>query len=87
MYDPRQDNSKPVALVVDDDPVLRTLVAECLEQDGFKVVQAADGQAGVRCFEEVRPDIVLMDVLMPGMDGFTAVSFANCPPVPTRRFS
>jgi PAS domain S-box-containing protein len=62
----------PIALVVDDDAVTRTLVSEALAQEGFTVVPADDGETALALFETHRPDIVLMDALMPGMDGFEA---------------
>jgi len=50
----------------------RLLLQEMLEQAGFDVMAAEDGSTGVRCFTEKPPDIVLMDVEMPNMDGFSA---------------
>lgn len=57
-------------LVVDDDPAIRFLVRENLEPHGFTVDDAADGAAGLEAFAARRPDILLLDILMPGMDGF-----------------
>jgi diguanylate cyclase (GGDEF)-like protein/PAS domain S-box-containing protein len=57
-------------MVVDDDLALRLLLREVLEQAGFAVVEAADGAAGLERFQEVHPDVVLLDVEMPEMDGF-----------------
>jgi diguanylate cyclase (GGDEF)-like protein/PAS domain S-box-containing protein len=61
-----------VVLVVDDDCVGRTLVQEALTIEGFSVVEADDGENVAALFESHRPDLVLMDALMPGMDGFQA---------------
>jgi diguanylate cyclase (GGDEF)-like protein/PAS domain S-box-containing protein len=58
-------------LVVDDDPGARLLVAAALEPSGFEVVEAADGDTGIELCEARDPDIVLLDVVMPGTDGFT----------------
>jgi diguanylate cyclase (GGDEF)-like protein/PAS domain S-box-containing protein len=63
---------KPLVLVVDDDVSMRLLTRETLEQAGFRVEEAVDGKAGVAAFERLRPDIVLLDVLMPVLDGFGA---------------
>ena len=65
-------NRRSLVLVVDDDRMERLLLQEMLEQAGFDVMAAEDGSTGVRCFTEKPPDIVLMDVEMPNMDGFSA---------------
>jgi diguanylate cyclase (GGDEF)-like protein/PAS domain S-box-containing protein len=62
---------RPVILIVDDDVTLRILVRESLEQAGFVVEERVDGIEAINTFEEVQPDMVLLDVLMPKMDGFT----------------
>jgi diguanylate cyclase (GGDEF)-like protein/PAS domain S-box-containing protein len=61
-----------VVLIVDDDCVGRTLVQEALTIEGFTVVEADDGKEVTPLFEAHHPDLVLMDALMPGMDGFQA---------------
>ena len=58
-------------LVVDDDPAMRLLLRQILEQDGHVVEEAEDGEAALCMFERNPPDVVLLDVKMPGMDGFT----------------
>jgi DNA-binding response OmpR family regulator len=57
-------------LVVDDDPSIRQLLSDVLEIGGHDVHLAIDGLAGVRAFELVRPDFVVLDVMMPGLDGY-----------------
>lgn len=57
-------------LVVDDDEMLRELTRAAPENAGFTVAEAADGGRLIEAFTAVHPDIVLLDVLMPGMDGF-----------------
>jgi DNA-binding response OmpR family regulator len=57
-------------LVVDDEPAIRQLLTDVLELDGHEVRAAADGFAAVRAFEAVRPDCVLLDLMMPGLDGY-----------------
>lgn len=59
------------ALVVDDDRVLADLVAFTLRREGFQVIQAHDGEAGLRRWTEEEPDIIILDVNMPKLDGFT----------------
>ncbi|HEU5318787.1 MAG TPA: response regulator transcription factor [Chloroflexota bacterium] len=61
-------SGKPTVLVVDDDPRLRELATGVLGEE-YSVVTAENGQAGVRAFFERRPDLVLLDVTMPGMNG------------------
>lgn len=62
-----------VAVVIDDDPDVRDVVATILENDGFRVVACADGPAGVRAVEEHRPILITCDIHMPGMDGYAVV--------------
>jgi diguanylate cyclase (GGDEF)-like protein len=60
----------PLVLVVDDDPVIRVLVTETLQQIGFAVEQAENGREALDFLGHCQPDVVLLDVLMPEMDGF-----------------
>ena len=57
-------------LVVDDDPNSLDIVRTYLEARGYKVATAADGKEALSRMEEVRPGLVLLDVMMPGMDGW-----------------
>ena len=57
-------------LVVDDDPVMRSLTRAILEDDNFEVIEAGDGIEGCELYESRRPDLLLVDVIMPRMDGF-----------------
>ncbi len=63
-------DDKPVALVVDDDRGTRLIACTLLEESGFIVEQAADGIEALSAFERSKPGIVLLDVVMPEMDGF-----------------
>src|SRR5207245_10304628 len=63
---------RSLVLVVDDDVMLRLLMRESLEQAGFQVMEAEDGSKALQSFTETPPEIVLMDVEMPNMDGFAA---------------
>jgi CheY-like chemotaxis protein len=56
-------------LVVDDEPVLRAIVREILHEEGYAVIEAADGRVMLEIMTRERPDLVLMDVMMPGVDG------------------
>jgi DNA-binding response OmpR family regulator len=57
-------------LVVDDDPDIRGLLRELLDRRGFAVTEAKDGQEALRVFFDQRPDLVVLDVAMPGLDGW-----------------
>lgn len=56
-------------LVVDDEEHMRQLFKEELVEEGYEVFLAADGEEAIRLAEEVKPDLVTLDVRMPGMDG------------------
>jgi signal transduction histidine kinase len=64
----------PRILVIDDDSSLREVVRIALESEGFEVIEAADGQRGVKLACEQMPDLVLCDVRMHGMDGYGALA-------------
>ncbi|MCI0710113.1 MAG: ATP-binding protein [Chloroflexi bacterium] len=66
------DKSKYTILIVDDDEDARLVLKMMVQRDGYQVYEAADGLEGLQRFEEVHPDVVLMDAMMPRMDGFTA---------------
>lgn len=59
--------------MVDDEPHIRKLVAFSLEKRGHEILQAEDGPRGIAAAREHRPDLILMDVMMPMMTGFEAV--------------
>ncbi len=63
---------RPTVLIVDDDTVARLLAREALEQSGWSVEEAENGRLGVESFIQHHPDLVLLDIMMPEMDGFTA---------------
>ncbi len=63
----------PTVLVIDDDPDIRTLIRRVLETNAHTVFEASDGQEGVRRWREIRPDLVITDIMMPGKDGLDLV--------------
>ncbi len=67
-------DTAPKILVIDDDPGVRRLVKDVLELEGFEVAVAADGYAGLRQIEQDRPDCVVLDVMMPGLDGHAVLT-------------
>ncbi len=60
-------------LVIDDDPTSRALVRRLLTREGFRVEEAVDGENGLRLAREHRPDVITLDVLMPGLDGWSVL--------------
>ena len=63
---------KRTVLSIEDQPDIRRLIRMTLEFKGLDVIEACDGEEGVRLARERLPDLILMDVMMPGMDGLTA---------------
>jgi two-component system chemotaxis response regulator CheY len=63
----------PKILIVDDAAFMRLRVAKLLTENGYEVLEAGDGQEGVEQYKNNKPDMVLMDITMPIMDGITAV--------------
>lgn len=71
---------QPEVLVADDDGVARAIVGEALEQDGYLVREASDGDQAYRTFVKYRPDVVLLDIEMPIRDGYDVCrSIRNTP--------
>ena len=60
----------PLIIVVDDDQEMLTLVRRVLELEGYRVAVACDGSSALALLEECRPDLVILDIMMPGLDGF-----------------
>jgi two-component system chemotaxis response regulator CheY len=60
-------------LVVDDAGFIRRWCSHALTEQGHEVIEATNGKEGVRIFEQMKPDAVLLDVAMPVMDGLTAL--------------
>jgi signal transduction histidine kinase/CheY-like chemotaxis protein len=67
-------------LVVDDDPAARNLLARFLGREGFRVEEAADGEAALRRARDCRPHVITLDVLMPGMDGWAVLTALKADP-------
>lgn len=62
----------PLALIVDDDAVMRLLARAALEASGWSVEEAGNGREALEAYQQLHPKVVLLDVMMPEMDGFTA---------------
>lgn len=64
----------PKILVVDDEPSLRFLVAASLEDEGYDILEAADGLEAHAIVQEDQPDLIILDVMMPGLTGYELCS-------------
>jgi excisionase family DNA binding protein len=65
-----RDREGPTVLIVDDDPGTRAVVRASLELEGFEVVEAESGTTGLAAVDAESPDLILLDVMMPQMDGW-----------------
>ena len=66
-------NSQATILVIDDQPGIRRLLTEVLQDEGYQVITAANGYEGIQAAQSAHPNVILMDMKMPGMDGITAL--------------
>jgi len=64
------ENRKPVVLVADDDPEILSLLSIRLGRSGFKVLEAVDGEQTLAMVREHYPDVIILDVMMPGKNGW-----------------
>ena len=67
-----QVSGRPRILIVEDNPLNMELTAGLLERAGYETLEAFDAESGVRLARERRPELILMDVALPGMDGIEA---------------
>jgi CheY-like chemotaxis protein len=68
------------ALVIDDDPVVRELMQSFLTKEGYRIALAESGEEGLRLARAIHPDAITLDVLMPGMDGWSVLSALKSDP-------
>ncbi len=71
---------RPLVLHVDDDPAIREIIALTLENLGLDVLSAPDGPTGLNLARDKRPDLILLDIRMPGMDGFDTCHYLKTDP-------
>jgi DNA-binding response OmpR family regulator len=64
-------------LIIEDDKFLRELITRKLSGDGFNIVEATDGEEGMKKLKEEKPDLVLLDLILPGIDGFEFLTKAK----------
>lgn len=60
--------------IIEDDKFLRDLMSEKLSSQGFEVFSAINGEEGIKKIQETKPDLLLLDLILPGMDGFEVLS-------------
>lgn len=63
----------PTVLVVDDEPVIRTVVRAALADGAYVIVEAEDGDRSLELAREFRPDLVVLDLMLPGRSGFEVI--------------
>jgi len=66
-------STKPTALIIDDERQIRRLLKVCLEANQYRVLEAASGEEGISAAAQHRPDVVLLDLGLPDMDGVTVL--------------
>ncbi len=67
-------------LVIDEDPAVRQLMERIASREGYRLVTAASGEEGLKLVREVRPDIITLEVVMPGIDGWTVLKSLKSDP-------
>ncbi|MEH2433473.1 MAG: response regulator [Nostoc sp.] len=81
------ENNSPAILVVDDERVLRLVLRRAMEKEGYRVTEASNGRDCLDICQQQQPDIVLLDAMMPDLDGFSCCTQMqkllgdNCPPI------
>ncbi len=63
-------NNRACIMAVDDEPVILTILKRILEPEGYEVLSANDGSSALALLDERKPDLVILDIMMPGLDGF-----------------
>jgi len=61
-------------LIIEDDKFLRELIAQKLIKEGYDIVEAVDGEKGIKSVKEEKPDLILLDLILPGIDGFEVLA-------------
>ncbi len=64
------DKAKKTVLIVEDDEFLRSLTAKRLEKENYAIEVAVDGENAISVLDTLKPDVILLDLLLPGKDGF-----------------
>jgi len=79
-FDADDSSERPTVLLVDDDEVTLMLTAEALRERGFEILEASSGEQALALLSERMPDMIVLDAMMPGLDGFdTCVALRATP--------
>lgn len=65
---------KKTILIIEDEKDLRFFIAQALKDEGFETIEASDGEEGLEKAKKERPDLIVLDLLLPGMDGYQFLS-------------
>ena len=68
-------------LIIEDDKFLRELIAQKLRKEDYEISEAFDGEEGIKKVKEEKPDLILLDLILPGIDGFEVLSKVKEDPV------
>lgn len=71
------NSSNKKILIIEDDKFLRQLIVQKLSNEGYETAEAVDGEEGLKKIQEEKPDLVLLDLILPGMDGFEVLTRAQ----------
>lgn len=74
------DKQTGVILVVEDDEEIRLVTRRALQREGYSVVEASNGRVALDCLEQTRPDLILLDLMMPELDGFQFLDHVHATP-------
>lgn len=74
-------NPKNTILIIEDDKFLRELIAQKLLKEGYNVTEAIDGEEGLKRIQQDKPALILLDLILPGLDGFEVLSKMKEDPV------
>ena len=67
-------------LIIEDDKFLRELISQKILKEGYDISEAVDGEKGIKGVKDVKPDLVLLDLILPGIDGFEVLSRIKADP-------
>ncbi len=67
-------------VVIEDDPLIQKLITQTLQREGYEVVTANDGSEGLRKVQETNPNLVVLDISMPGLDGYQVCHYLRNEP-------